>query len=346
MPEIPQTPPTEITPKSVRKTPERRSHTKPVLLNNSGDKLDTRQVLYGMAKPSDTSVASNSESHIQMYGQGIMDNIQRIIQVNTTGTKSEVHQFFDEETQKNYYVKVIRPHEEDTSPPDSSEREPSEISIKILERNVAPWFEIPPETSAAEYGKRLADHYNKMAKCQNLNIPPTRIISIKLENGKYRHAILQEEVPGKILRRSFPNTPSSIGEEAYEQSMFEQMRAASPESIPKLRLLTLDLVHLLNKERFIPDLNFGVLSTDNILFDARTGNLSFVDVDDHFPLPKIFTEQLEPGEVLMSEKGEVNPKLINFVRANSKYDEPYMGRLEDWLRSMKNMLAWSAPVTK
>jgi hypothetical protein len=347
MPEIPQIPPTEMTPKSVKPVPEKRYRKKtPSPLNTADNTRSAGQVLYGMAKPDNASPSSNSDSYVQMYGQIIMDNIQRIVHINTTGTKSEAHRIFDEETQKNYYVKVVRSHEEGTSSPDSPGSKPPEKPITIHDRNVAPWFERPPEASTAEYGKRLAEHYDKMARYKNLHIPPTRIISIKLENGTYRHVILQEEVPGKILRMQFPHAPGSIGDEKYEQSMFEQLKAASSESIPKLRSLTLDLIDLLNKERFIPDLNFGVLSTDNIIFDAHAGTLSFVDIDDHFPLPKIFTDQLEPGEVLMSDEGVVNPKLIEFIHTNSQYDEPYMGRFEDWLNSMKNILAWSTPATK
>ena len=123
-------------------------------------------------------------------------------------------------------------------------------------------------------------------------------------------------------------------------SILSQLSDNNPSSINNLKLLAKDLIDLLNRDHFLPDLNYGVLSTDNIFYDPKTGKFSLVDVADTFDLPEALLSQLDSGELLINREGKVNDKLVKFINDNKSFDKPDLGKLEDWLRSIKGIINW------
>ena len=177
-----------------------------------------------------------------------------------------------------------------------------------------------------------------LQKYSNLNIPNTEVNTIKIDENDYCNFVVQQEVPGKIFRVQFDTSVSISGDPQYEEHLYQQVVNSHSDSAVNLKLLADDLVSMLNSDHFLPDLNYGLLSTDNILFDKETGKFSLVDIDDCFELPSIFLDQLSSGEKIILDNGDVNEKLVTFIKDNEQYDEPYMGRLADWLVSIGNVL--------
>ncbi len=285
------------------------------------------------------NVLISPEDLVRLYGSEIVNNIREIPYEDTTATRSEIHKLYDKESGKYYFVKILGARSEHTAQHIPATESGLLSSIKILDPIIAPWFVSPPAIQSLEYGQSVAAHQDILKKYLNLDIPDTRICSIKLDDGTYRHVALQEGAKGKILRSQFPDTAGVMGESAFENSMYDQLAKSHPDAIKNLKLFLTDLVDLFNSHHFLPDLNFGVLSTDNILYDVQMGKFSLVDIDDFFELPTVFTQQLSPNELLISRDGRINEKLLKFIDENSQYTEPYLGRIRDWLNSLCNILS-------
>jgi len=274
------------------------------------------------------------EPHVQMYGDIIIQNIRQLEPVFNTGTRSETYKIHDAKLEGNYFVKVVVDTQElTTSHPDNPR-------FKILPTETAPWYQRPPEKSTKEYGLYISDRFQHMKQYKHFNIPPTQVCTVSLDNGSYKHFFIQKEADGDLIRRVFPNSNSALGEQEYELSILSQLSDNNPSSINNLKLLAKDLIDLLNRDHFLPDLNYGVLSTDNIFYDPKTGKFSLVDVADTFDLPEALLSQLDSWELLINREGKVNDKLVKFINDNKSFDKPDLGKLEDWLRSIKGIINW------